>query len=432
MLLPLLIAGVPLLLADTLPAHPVVLLGEGIDEPTYVDEAVATTAPLPERPNFFSYVSQPLPATGIPGWSSHSTADPAELGFTRNELDRALASIEEEVLRGGIPGAALAVGRWDRTTLERGVGTVDRGLGAPQVDPDHTIYDLASLTKVVATTTAVMLLVEDGLLELDAPVAHYLPGFTGDGKEQVTIRHLLMHNSGLPAWAPHEAPDPAQSLQRVIAAPLSAPPGRKVEYSDVGFVVLWAAAEAAYAGSLTELLDTRIFEPLQMWFTAFNPGIECIRCAPTLDRMDYQGVVHDPIARQLGGITGNAGLFSTAHDLARFAAMLVNGGELDGVRVLKRSTIEEFTQRQPGAGTRALGWDTPDERGTGAAGVQISRAAFGHTGFTGTSLWIDPQRGTWVVLLANRTLRPSGPNRMQALRRELNDRVAVSIDLGSN
>jgi CubicO group peptidase (beta-lactamase class C family) len=136
--------------------------------------------------------------------------------------------------------------------------------------------------------------------------------------------------------------------------------------------------------------------------------------------------VHDPIARRLGGIAGNAGLFSTAHDMARFAAMLANGGELDGARVLRAATIRQFTQRQPGSGTRALGWDTPGAPGTGASGTRVSDRSFGHTGFTGTSIWVDPERGTWVVLLANRTYE-EGPNRMQALRRTLHDRVADSV-----
>src|SRR5690606_11866304 len=136
------------------------------------------------------------------------------------------------------------------------------------------------------------------------------------------------------------------------------------------------------------------------------PGPGCRRCAPTDDRPGYRGVVHDPIARRLGGVAGHAGLFSTAHDLSIFAALMVNGGELDGVRIFDRSAVELFTRRQPGVETRALGWDTPALSGTGAGGLRISSDAFGHTGFAGTSLWVDPQRGTWVVLLSNRTYQP--------------------------
>jgi CubicO group peptidase (beta-lactamase class C family) len=146
------------------------------------------------------------------------------------------------------------------------------------------------------------------------------------------------------------------------------------------------------------------------------------------DGTPYQGVVHDPIAQALGGVAGNAGLFSTVHDLGRFAAMLAGGGELDGVRVFKAQTVHQFMLRQPGAGTRALGWDTPAPGGTGAAGVKISPRAFGHTGFTGTSLWVDPDRGTWVVLLANRTFRPQASNHIQAVRRTIHDWVALAAD----
>jgi serine-type D-Ala-D-Ala carboxypeptidase len=195
--------------------------------------------------------------------------------------------------------------------------------------------------------------------------------------------------------------------------------------------VLWAAAEAAAREPLFRLLDRRVFTPLEMYSTTFLPVPTggCARCAPTARRPDgsqIRGRVHDPTAFRLGGVTGNAGLFSTAHDMARFAAMMARGGELDGVRVLQEETVRQFTSRQPGSGTRALGWDTPARDGTGAGGMQISSRSFGHTGFTGTSMWIDPDRGTWAVLLSNRTFEPRGANRMQAVRRSVNDWVALS------
>jgi CubicO group peptidase (beta-lactamase class C family) len=142
--------------------------------------------------------------------------------------------------------------------------------------------------------------------------------------------------------------------------------------------------------------------------------------------MAYRGKVHDPTARRLGGLAGNAGLFSTGHDMARFASMMANGGELNGTRIFRESIVRMFTARQPGSGTRALGWDTPSAPGTGAAGAAVSPNSFGHTGFTGTSIWIDADRGTWVVLLANRTYE-DGPNRMQTLRRTVHDRVADAV-----
>jgi len=206
-------------------------------------------------------------------------------------------------------------------------------------------------------------------------------------------------------------------------------PGRNVEYSDVGFIILWAAAERAAEEPLFRLLDRRVYGPLGMFSTTFLPGTRCDRCAPTAKRADgteIRGRVHDPSAFRLGGVSGNAGLFSTVHDIGRFASMLANGGELDGVRILRPETIRLFAQRQAAAGTRALGWDTPNRDGTGAAGLQLSPRAFGHTGFTGTSLWIDPDRGTWAVLLSNRTFEPRGPNRIQAVRRSVHDWVSLA------
>ncbi|HEX8906429.1 MAG TPA: serine hydrolase domain-containing protein, partial [Longimicrobiaceae bacterium] len=321
-------------------------------------------------------------------------------------LDEAEAAVWAQVRAGAFPGAALAVGRQDQTVLERGIGRIGWSASAAKVDADRTVYDLASLTKVVATTPAVMLLVEDGKMKLDDPVSAYLPEFTGYGRERVTIRHLLTHTSGLPDGI--DVPDglsPEQALRYVLATPLRSNPGMRVDYSDLGFVILYAAAERAAGEPLYHFLDRRVFGPLRMRSTTYWPGEGCARCAPTSRDMGiaFRGHVHDPIARRLGGITGNAGLFSTAHDLARFAAMLANGGELDGVRVLQRGTIRMFTQRQPGTGTRALGWDTPGRPGTNMFGNRASDRSFGHTGYTGTSIWIDPDLGTWVVLLANRT-----------------------------
>jgi len=203
-------------------------------------------------------------------------------------------------------------------------------------------------------------------------------------------------------------------------------------YSDVGFVTLWAAAEKAAGEPLDGMLRRRVFAPLGMAATRFNPGGEaCDRCSPSYRKDDgtpVRGKVHDPTARKLGGVAGNAGLFSTAADLARFAAMLASGGTLEGVTVFREETIRQFTARQPNAGNRALGWETPKESG-GSSGSQVSRKAFGHTGFTGTSLWVDPERGTWTVLLANRTFDPHASNRIQALRRAVNDRVAEAAEL---
>jgi CubicO group peptidase (beta-lactamase class C family) len=360
----------------------------------------------------------------------HELSPAAEVGLSAIGLSRAEQAVWDEINRGSFPGASIAVGRWGHVVMESGLGRT--GYGEGEVDPDRTVYDLASLSKVVGTTTAVMLLVEDGKMSLDDPVQAYLPEFQGSRKDRVTIRHLLTHTSGLPAGADVAGGTPEEGLLRLMRVPLGHSPGMHVEYSDVGFVILFAAAERAAGEPLYRLLDRRVFGPLGMTSTTYVVGEGCLRCAGTArDRgLAYRGRVHDPISRRLGGIAGNAGLFSTAHDMARFAAMLANGGALGDVRVLRASTIRTFSQRQPGTGTRALGWDTPGAPGSGAAGARVSDRSFGHTGFTGTSIWIDPERGTWVVLLANRTYE-DGPNRMQALRRTVHDRVADAVRPGS-
>ncbi len=389
--------------------------------------AVAEPAPPPTD-------SLPLRAVGssepVVRTSNHALTGAGEAGLSLSGLVHAEAAILGELRRGGFPGAALAMGRGDRIVVEQGVGRTGWGAADAWVDPDRTVYDLASLTKVVATTTAVMLLVEDGKMQLDAPVARYLPEFTSGEKARVTIRHLLTHTSGLPAWAEISAPTPDGALGKAVRTSLVRGVGTQVEYSDIGFVLLYAAAERAAGEPLFRLIDRRVFGPLKMHATTYAAGTGCGVCASTArNRGDaFQGKVHDPIARQLGGVSGNAGLFSTVHDLARFAAMLAGGGELDGVRVLQAGTVREFTRRQPGAGTRALGWDTAAR--AGVAGERISPSAFGHTGYTGTSIWIDPERGTWAVLLANRTYDSAGGNRMQSLRRAVNDRLADAADTG--
>ncbi|HSU16049.1 serine hydrolase domain-containing protein [Longimicrobium sp.] len=344
-------------------------------------------------------------------------------------LSQAEAAVLAQVNAGAFPGAALAVGREDQPVLERGIGRIGWSSSAARVDPDRTVYDLASLTKVVATTPAVMLLVEDGKMDLDAPVIRYLPEFGGGARDRVTIRQLLTHSSGLPAGVELDAGTPEGNWKQLLRTPLVHAPGEAVVYSDVGMNVLFAAAQRAAGEPLYGLLDRRVYGPLKMRRTTYLPGEGCQTCAPTLrDENDapVQGLVHDPIARRLGGVAGNAGLFSTAHDLGRFAAMMANGGELDGVRIFREETVRMFAGRQ--VETRALGWDTPGPNGSGGFGARASKDSFGHTGFTGTSIWIDPERHTWTVLLSNRVYQPRAPNTIMALRRKVNDRVAIAAD----
>jgi CubicO group peptidase (beta-lactamase class C family) len=337
----------------------------------------------------------------------------------------------ERLVRGGVererfPGAALAIGNRGLIQKVGGYGKTSWAEDAPAVSGDSTQYDLASLTKVVATTAAVMALVEDGKIELDAPVQRYLPQFTGGAKARVTIRHLLTHTSGSRAGASDigEETSRAQLLRYLVARPLTLVPGKDVLYSDVGFVILWAAAERAAGEPLARYLRRRVWGPLEMHSTRVGVPTGCAACAPTLhlEEQDsaYTGGSYDEVARRLDGLAGNAGAFSTARDLARFAAMIANEGRLGNVRVFARRTVRAFTGPQPGTGTRALGWEAYCREGVVPDHRECEEVyAFGHTGVTGTSLWIHPESRTWVVLLANRTYLPRLEVDMQAFRRRV-------------
>ncbi|MFL5578488.1 MAG: serine hydrolase domain-containing protein [Gemmatimonadaceae bacterium] len=319
-----------------------------------------------------------------------------------------LAVIDRVVARGvaarGFPGAAVLVGRRGGAVWARGYGHLSWAAGSPAVDPDATVYDLASLTKVVATTTAAMILYDEGRLRLDDPVAKYLPAFAGGAKSRVTVRQLLTHRSGLPAGRGlgRDRHSPAEARRLVLATPLQYAPGARTLYSDAGFEVLGFVVEAAARQPLDAFVEKRVFRPLGMRHTAFRPGAALrLRAAPTEPRRDggapLRGVVHDDEAAALGGVAGHAGLFSTAGDLAVFAQMLLDGGTFNGVRIVRDSTVALFTR--PGPGWRGLGWETC--YGGGSCGQVMGERAFGHTGFTGTSLWIDPDRETFVIVLAN-------------------------------
>ena len=327
-----------------------------------------------------------------------------------------LAAVDRVVLRGisagGYPGASVVVGRKGYAVVKRGYGALTWGGAA--VD-EHSIYDIASLTKVVGTTSAIMVLYDEGKIDLDAPVRSYLPAFTGGAKDRVTVRHLLTHRSGLPAgrelW--RSASSPAEARRQVIETPVYCRPGDCYEYSDIGADVLGFVAEAVSGRQLDVFLQERVFGPLGMNDTGFRPSAALrSRIAPTeiAPPRGYpvRGEVHDENAFALGGVAGHAGLFSTAADLSIYAQMLLNGGEYNGVRVIADSTVRRFTARA--AGTRALGWDTCAQKGS--CGSLMGARAFGHTGFTGTSIWLDPERDMFVLLLTNRVhaaraLRPA-------------------------
>ena len=348
-----------------------------------------------------------------------------------------LAAIDRVVRRGvsagGFPGAAVVVGRRGYAVWQRGYGWQDWGASSRAVDPASTMYDLASITKVVATTTAIMLLYDQKKIHLDDPVSKYLPGFRGGGRDRVTIRHLLTHRSGLPAgrdlWDLADSPSEARRV--VIATRLEYEPGDYTVYSDLGPDLLGFIVEKVTHERLDRFLARRVFGPLGMSHTAFRPSLAVrSRVAPTGPNIP-RGTVHDRNARALGGIAGHAGLFSTAADLAVFAQMMLNGGTYNGVRLIRDSTVALFTRRS-GGGRRALGWDTCG--GGGSCGHYLSERAYGHTGFTGTSLWIDPERGTFVILLTNEVNAPHAYDPIAVLsdvRADLADIAALAVTDGA-
>jgi len=321
------------------------------------------------------------------------------------------------------PGATIAVGYGDSVVLLAAVGHYGADDNRP-VTPE-TIYDLASLTKVIGLTTAAMMLVDSGKLDLDAPVQRYVPAFQGVSKERVTIRHLLTHSSGLPAWRPlyAEAATREQALALVDTTPLLRQPGDTFVYSDLGAMVLTQAVEAITGQRLNDLLDSRLFGPLGMLSTRYLPPERWREhIAPTEKDTVFRhrllhGEVHDENAGRLGGVSGHAGLFSTAPDLARFATWLLRMRRIDSLHV------RDFTHKQgtPPGSSRALGWDTPSE--LSSAGTKMGPNAFGHTGFTGTSIWFDPDRNLFIILLTNRVNPTRANTKILQVRRRVADLV---------
>jgi beta-glucosidase-like glycosyl hydrolase/CubicO group peptidase (beta-lactamase class C family) len=351
---------------------------------------------------------------------------------TRRVLaDSIRAVLERAVADGAFPGAYAAVGTTEGVLAEFGAGRLD---SADATRPDsHTVWDLASLTKVIGTTTAVMQLVESKRVSLDAPVATYLPEWAPGAAAAITVRQLMTHSGGLPAWRPFykEATSPAEAERQLFAVAPDTTPGTRFVYSDIGFILLGKMVEHVSGMPLARYDSARIFAPLGMQNTRYLPPADWRRrIAPTENDpwrgRKLRGEVHDENAAAFGGVSGHAGLFSTGADLARFARMYLRGGALDGQRVLAGETVASLTRVQnPALSRRALGWETPT--GGNSGGTTMSPQAFGHTGFTGTSLWMDPSRGVFVLLLTNR-VNPTRENRkIGAVRIALADAVMAVL-----
>lgn len=360
-------------------------------------------------------------------------AAPATVGMSAKRLETIDRVVTRGIKAGGFPGAAVVVGRKGSAVWEKGFGRIDWAASSSRVSATETIYDLASLTKVIGTTTAVMILYDEGRIKLDAPVVTYLPEFTGGYKDSVTVRQLLEHRSGLPAdrdlW--RIAHSPAEARQVVLEASLECKPGQCYIYSDLGAITLGMMVERITGQGLDVFLHERVFAPLGMVNTFFKPADSVkFRVAPTEVSpprgYPLQGEVHDENAYALGGVAGHAGLFSTASDLSIFAQMILEGGEYKGVRIVSDSAVKLFTTRA--SGSRALGWAMAD--GQWGSGRFMSEGSFGHVGYTGTSLWIDPEREMFVILLTNRVhaARARQPAKVIAdVRADLTDAAAIAV-----
>ena len=352
-------------------------------------------------------------------------------GASAHDFDAIDALMQAAVAKGSMPGGVVIIGHKDAVVYRKAFGSRSLEPTREAMTAD-TIFDLASLTKVIATTTAVMQLVDEGRVRIDDPVAAYLPEFAQNGKSQITVRELMTHFSGLPpdlelkeAW---HGRDTAFKMAMQVQA--TNPPGTKFVYSDINFEVLGFIVQKVTGVPLNEYTATHVFAPLDMTETAFLPPASWVpRVAPTQydeDGIMLRGVVHDPTARRMGGVAGHAGLFSTADDLAKFAQNLLS----DHPNVLTRKAIEEMsTPQQPGSGSilRGLGWDI-DSPYSGPRGKLFPVGSFGHTGFTGTSIWIDPESDTYIILLTN-AVHPNGKGNVLALRRQLADAVVEALHL---
>jgi CubicO group peptidase (beta-lactamase class C family) len=333
--------------------------------------------------------------------------------------------LDSVIQEGAAPGAVLGVSRQGERFIY-GTGTL--GESDTMRPGAATMYDLASLTKVIGLTTGIMLAVSDELMDLDAPVQRYVADFVGTGKDQVTIRLLLSHASGLPGWRPFfkEAHTRQEIFALASSTPLDTTPGSVALYSDVGAIVLTRALELVYRERIDSLLHRRVFRPLEILSLQYLPPPAWYdRIAPTeLDpwrgRM-LRGELHDENAAAMDGVSGHAGMFGSVEDVLTFAESMIERWN-EGT-----SIVREFTRRQnlvPGS-SRALGWDTPSPGSS--AGRRLSPSSFGHTGFTGTSLWIDPQHRLAIVLLSNRVHPTRNNPRWAPVRAAIADLVMTTI-----
>ncbi len=430
-----------------IPLPPFHAIGEGLDRAKVADYTQRVA------------VEDPLVAAGIVGRERRSgsaeapatVADPATLGMDPSKLARIDDIIRDALADSAASGAAVAIGRHGRIVKLAGYGELAYGSGRPATPT--SIWDMASVSKVVGTTTEAIMLVQDGRLDLDAHVVDYLPWWSrGDArKDDVTVRQLLLHRTGLPAFKQWFFDHAGKQAYKDAAADqaLESDPGTRTVYSDIGIMTLSWIMESITGEPQDAWLQEHVFGPLGMLDTEYNPeaSLKPRIAATEMDTLWRHemvwGRVHDENADAMGGVAGHAGLFSTAVDLSVFASLMLNGGVAPAcapgdppgipcpvarptdVRLLDPDVLHEFTRRWDAESSRALGWDTPSEGSSG--GDYVTPDAFGHTGFTGTSIWMDPDLDVWIILLTNR-VHPTRDNQKHIpLRRAVADAAVLSI-----
>jgi CubicO group peptidase (beta-lactamase class C family) len=352
------------------------------------------------------------------------------------QFQRAFAILRSAIDQRAFPGTAVAVTHQGKLIAHKGLGHFTYETASPAVTAE-TIYDLASVTKVIATTAACMILYERGLLKLEQPFIELLPEFAAksagseDPRRQVTLRMLLAHSSGLPAYVKlfQTAHNKDALLKQALQVPLAADPGSPAEYSDIGFILLGQAIEELTNESLDQFCQREIFTKLNLAHTTFNPPADQKHLIPpteddrTFRHRLIQGEVNDENASVMGGVAGHAGCFADSLDVSIFAHCMLQGGS----PLVKKETLEIFTRRQdsPPGTSRALGWDTPSQ--PSQSGKYFSSRSYGHLGYTGTSLWIDPDRQLSVTLLTNRTWPDRGSQSIKQFRPAFHDAVIEAL-----
>ncbi len=373
-----------------------------------------------------------LSLASLSGCRSADVATPRG-GFDIDRMVWAEEQIDRSIEEGAIPGAVLLVGRGEDTVYRKAFGQRAVQPTATPMTTD-TIFDMASISKVVGCATSIMILVERGQLNLTDKVAKYIPAFGNRGKEKITVEQLLLHRAGFIPDNPlaDYRDGPAQAIENIHNLKLIYSPGTDFRYTDVGYIMLGELVRVIDGRPLNQFAREEIFEPLGMRDTFYNPPAEVhARCAPTEQREGRWmiGEVHDPRAYLLGGVAGHAGLFSTADDMARWCRMILNGGELDGQRVLSELTVREMTRPrclESGGGCRGYGFGVGSTFSSARGNLFQPGVTFGHTGFTGTLMWFDPQHETFVLLLTNR-VHPNGKGSVIDLRRRVVTVVASAI-----